>query len=340
MSSWLRSSALVLLVALAPAWAADETIRITAVRQPVDKSYRDMVKGMDLFEQMHARAPKASLRYKLYPRKRDADMHIGQLSLVGETFESPIPVAADNTFTLARNRRALAQDAFVRSERKADTMTWRADVRTPGLPPDTRRLGDLRLECLVGVEAGLISQYPGLLSRFLKLLETPQSFCGRPDLVLYLFFAERPLFGVTLRSGDRVQSLSVGYLYAGIAHGNTPQADRRYCDCEALLDRAYNLPLADESWPDDTLVELEYMERAPAAGPYAMFVGSSKDEVRAALGPSSALRFDDYEVWAYDFGPADKPRLEREELLVLFDRRDVVVGVKNRTPGLSSSNTR
>ena len=64
------------------------------------------------------------------------------------------------------------------------------------------------------------------------------------------------------------------------------------------------------------------------------------DEVRAALGPSTALRFDDYEVWAYDFGPADKPRLEREELLVLFDRRDVVVGVKNRTPGLSSSNTR
>src|SRR4051812_13495378 len=223
-----------------------------------------MVQGMDLFEERHGLAPNAVLRYRLYPRRRGTDMRIGQLFVVGESFEQPITVSADNTFTLMRDRKALAEDAFVRSERKADTMTWRADIRTPGLPADTRRLGDLRLECLVGVEAGLISQYPGFISQFLKFLQSPRGFCERAE-VPYLFFAERPLFAVTLQAGDRRQTLSVGNLYAGIAHGRTPEEERKYCDCEALLDRAYTLPLDDSSWPDDTRVELEYMGDAPMA---------------------------------------------------------------------------
>jgi hypothetical protein len=33
-----------------------------------------------------------------------------------------------------------------------------------------------------------------------------------------------------------------------------------YCDCEVLVDRTYYLPLGDTSWPDDTLVEFEYMD--------------------------------------------------------------------------------
>lgn len=315
---------------LGPAWA-DDAIRITAVRHPVDKSYRKMVSGMDLFEKTHALAPNAALRYRLYPRKRDTDMRIAQLSVVGESFERPIPVAADNTFALARDGKALAEDAFVRSERNADTMTWRADIRTPGLPPDTRRLGDLRLECLVGVEAGLISQYPGFISQFLKFLQSPRGFCERAE-VPYLFFAERPLFAVTLHAGERRQTLSVGNLYAGIAHGRTPEEERKYCDCEALLDRAYTLPLGDSSWPDDTLVEFEYLAGATAADdPYRMFVGSTKAEMRATFGEGTVIRFDNgYELWAYDFGPPQKPRLAHDELVLLFDRSDVVRATRLR----------
>jgi hypothetical protein len=330
--SWLRSSALALLLLAGPAGAADDAIHIGAVRHPVDKSYRKMVQGMDLFEERHSLAPNAVLRYRLYPRKRGTDMRIGRLFVVGESFEQPVAIAADNTFTLARDRRALAEDAHVRSERKADSMTWRADIRTPGLPADTRRLGDLRLECLVGVEAGLISQYPGFISRFLKLLQSPREFCGRME-VPYLFFAERPLFAVTLHAGERTRTLSVGNLYAGIAHGRTPEEERRYCDCEALLDRAYTLPLGDSSWPDDTLVELAPMDRAATAAndPYATFIGSRKDEVLAALGEATVIRFDSgYELWAYDFGPPQKPRLAHEELLLLFNLGDVVLATRHR----------
>ena len=328
---WLRSSALACLLVPGPAWAADDAIQITAVRHPVDKSYRKMVKGMDLFEEMHALAPDARLRYRLYPRKPGADMRIGRLYVVGESFERAVDVAADDTFALPRDRDALAEDASVRSERSADTMTWRADIRTPGLPPGVRRLGDLRLECLVGMEAGLISQYPSLVSQFFKLLESPRAFCGRAE-VPYLFFAERPLFAVTLHAGERRQTLSVGNLYAGIAHGRTPEEERRYCDCQALLDRAYTLPLGERSWPDDTLVELEYMpDAAPADDAYRTFVGATRAQVRAAFGEATVLRFEGgYELWAYDFVPPQRPRLAHDELVLLFARSDVVRATRLR----------
>ena len=111
MSRWLRNSALLLAIAFAPAWA-DDAVQVTAVRHPVDKSYRKMVQGMDLFEDMHALAPKATLRYRLYARKRGTDLHIGALYVVGDQVDMAIPVAADNSFTL---RRGLPEDALVRS---------------------------------------------------------------------------------------------------------------------------------------------------------------------------------------------------------------------------------
>src|SRR5579859_1752010 len=135
------------------------TIEITALKNPVDKSYRKMVKGMDLFDREHALAPQASLRYKLLQRKPGGEIERATVHILGRSFDEPIAVAADHTFILPRERKALEEGAVVQSERKAETMTWRADVRTPGLPSHVRRLGDLRLECEVGMEAGLVSQY-------------------------------------------------------------------------------------------------------------------------------------------------------------------------------------
>lgn len=329
MSSWLPSSFFALVLLGTPAWGADDdAVVVKAVRNPVDKSYRRMVKGMELFEEKRALAPSATLRYKLLARKRDTDMRDILVQIVGDSVMIPVNVAADQTFTLPRDWNAFREDASVRSDRKVDTMTWRAEVRTPGLAPHVRRLGDLRLECLVGVEAGLISRYPSFIDRLVGVF---LDFCNQPDAAPYLFFAERPLLSVTLESGERRQVLSVGSLYAGIPHGRTPKEIRRYCDCEVLLDRSYLLPLGDRSWPDDTRVRFEYMDAPPAGGPYAMFNGSSKQEIRAAFGEGAAIRFDNgYEVWAYDFGPPQNPRHAREELVVLFSPSGVVSNTRLR----------
>jgi hypothetical protein len=252
---------------LAPAFAqgkspADDPVAVSAMRNPVDKSYRRMVEGMELFEKRHRLAPAASLRFKLLPRHGDTDMRDIQLELVGDSFATPVALAPDNTFALERRAAALKENASVRPNRKAKTMTWRAEIRTPGLSPGVRRLGDLRLECEVGMQAGLISNYRpmlfGLLDPFLR--EGPE-YCHR-TAPRYLFFAERPVFGVTLVAGDRREALPVERLYGGASRDAQWKEDLPYCDCEALVDRAYFLPLGDVSWPDDTRVEFEYMDGA------------------------------------------------------------------------------
>jgi len=319
-SSWRRSSSFLFALLLAGRAFAQDAVVVTGKRTPVDKSYRKMVRGMDLFQEMHALAPGASLRYRLYPRKRTTDMERITVSVVGETFRLPVPVSPDSTFVIERDRKAWDMDALVRANRGTQSMTWRAEVRTPGVPADTRRLGDLRLECLVGMEADLVSHYPSFMERVMTLFQDPRSFCGQRD-VPYLFFAERPLFGVTLISGVRTRTLPVAQLYAGLTRGRTPKGDLAHCDCEVLLDRAYYVPLGDRSWPDDTLVKLEYMDSPPTDDEIdATLIGGTKADIVSGFGKATVLHFDSgFEVWAYP-GPA--------EMLVLFDPSGLVTKVR------------
>ena len=236
-----------------------EFVLVNGTRDPVDKSYRKMLKGMDLFEKMHGMAPNALLRFKLLPRQRDTKMDGIVVEIVGETVTVPAPVAADRTFTLERDQQALDENASVMPNRKANSVTWPTEIRTPGLPPNTRRLGDLRLECHVGLEAGLISNTLPVIGLVTNLIQGMLDFCNGSD-VPYLFFSERPLFSVTMVAGTRREILSVDELYAGVSFGRTSKADLAYCDCQVLLDRTYFPSLGDRSWPEDTLIEFEYMD--------------------------------------------------------------------------------
>lgn len=250
---------LALLVCFSPARAAEDAVVIKAVRDPVAKSYRKMIEGAELFEKRRAElAPAAELRFRLLPRKPDTRMEGVELEVASDNVSIPVRVAPDRTFTIERNRDALKENARVMPNRKAGTLTWRADVRTPGVPSGTRRLGDLRLECEVGMQAGLISNYPsGFWGWLDQLFTTNASYCHRPA-PRYLFFAERPVFSVTLVHGERREALPVDMLYGGATRDPDWKKDK-HCDCEALFDRVYFAPLGDTSWPDDTRVEFEYM---------------------------------------------------------------------------------
>ncbi|WP_409268396.1 hypothetical protein [Massilia sp. BHUDP2] len=249
--------------ALAQAAGQPATVKVQSTRDPVDKSYRKMIKGMERFARERALAPTAPLRFQLLPRLPTVDMTGISLRIAGDTVSVPVEVAPDNSFVLPRNETALREDAAVVANRKTTSMTWRAQIITPGLPADTRRLGDMRLECLVGVEAGLVSNSSPLFGWISNALTTPEQVCNSPN-GNYLFFAERPVFSVRLRAvngtHERVETLPFNMLYAG---GEQSKADLQYCDCQVMLDRTFYAPIWDKSWPDDTLVEFEYMQDAP-----------------------------------------------------------------------------
>ena len=234
------------------------TISAKANRDPVEKSYRRMIRGMDLFEKHHATSPNGLLRFKLLPRKRDTNMNDIVLEVIGSAVDFRVPIAPDQTFSLPRNQQAFDDDAVVIPNRRAQSMTWRTEIRTPGLPPNTRRLGDLRLECDVGLEAGLVSNERSIVSRIASAI-ADIGYCSRKD-ARYLFFADRPLFSVALISGQRKNILPVGKLYAASSDDPNLKGELPFCDCEVLIDRTYFLPLGDSSWPNETLVEFEYME--------------------------------------------------------------------------------
>ena len=330
-----------LLCACAAAGAQDKaglptvTITASAPRDPVEKSYRKMINGMDLFERRHGLAPDASLRFRLLPRRRDTDMGSIRVDVIGKLTEFVVPVAADQTFSLRRDRQAYEEDAVVSPNRKAQTMTWRTEIRTPGLPAPTRRLGDLRLECEVGMEAGLVSNNRNLLDRILGSFSRPPDYCSRRD-ARYLFFSERPLFGVTLVSGERREIQPVEKLYGGASDDPAMAQELAYCDCEVLLPRTYFLPLGDRSWPDDTLVEFEFMDDdVDLAAPTALLARddaialqrvqsaivagrSTRADVASLLGKPRIVGFDNgYEVWVYREKPQRKAG-PQSELVVLF----------------------
>ena len=83
---------------------APVTISAQANRDPVEKSYRKMVRGMDLFERQRSLSPQGVLRFKLLPRKRDTNLNNIDLVVLSERVELPVPIAADQTFTLPRHR--------------------------------------------------------------------------------------------------------------------------------------------------------------------------------------------------------------------------------------------
>jgi hypothetical protein len=250
---------LLLHAAAAFAQANVATVRVPYVRDPVDKSYRKMLEGMDRFARDHALAPAAGLRFRLYPRLPGASLDGVSLRVAGDTVSLPVALDDAHSFVLPRSEQALREDAAVVADRKSTSMTWRAWVQTPGLPPGTRRLGDLRLECRVGMDAGLVSNPSPLLGWLTDKLTTTDDVCGKPD-GSYLFFAERPVFNVRLRSGARVEDLPFAALYAG---GTQSPATLPYCDCQVLVARSYYAPIWDPAWPDDTLLEFDFMEAAP-----------------------------------------------------------------------------
>ncbi|MTW05810.1 hypothetical protein GM668_27405 [Duganella ginsengisoli] len=309
------------------------SITVPNTRDPVDKSYRKMVRGMDRYARDRALAPQSTLRFRLLPRLPTVSLDGVALKVMGDHITLPVEIAPDHSFTLERNEQAWREDAALVANRKTSSMTWRAQVISSGVPEGMRRLGDLRLECLVGMEAGLISNNARMFAWLSDLLAGPDQVCTSAD-GNYLQFTERPLFGVTLRAGDRVAVLPFRALYAG---GTQTPATLPYCDCQVLLDRSYYAPVWDRSWPDETLLEFDYMDEAPAAPPEAP---PDRNAVLARLGaPLKAITFDSgYEVWQYQYPPArrmpDHPdgTPQMAELVLLFDAEGKTVKARRREP--------
>lgn len=233
------ASLLVLNLICPPASAAeDETgdagqaVQVSGTKDPELRPYKTMLKGLDAFEAHHSMAPTAPLRFKLIAQKADLNLNDVSLRIAGEETSIALKLAEDGTFVLPRDPQALAENADLLLNKKKGLFRWRPDVHSAGVPPNMRRLGDLRLECEVrwAVEA--------------------------EDLPLMT----RTLFRA---AGGPCSSKNINVVFAAAKKGTSASlvAGERRIPLELAPDGLrYIAPLHDKSWNDDALVVLEFAD--------------------------------------------------------------------------------
>ena len=245
-----------LLSCLSPARSApDAVVEVTAVRDDRDsKSYRKILDGMEIFEKNHPLAPGATLRFKVLPRRAGVSLQGLTMQIRGEHTKIPIHLDPDMTFELPTDATAAQDDALVTTNRKAGSLTWRAEIRSPGMPANTRRLGDLLFECKVAMVADLVAYVPTPINVMITRLPDP---CLSLTINMF-YFTERPLFSVALVHGVRRSVLPSAQL-----HGPDKPVLTDLQDWYFLRDRAFMMrfkPLYEQGWPDDAMLQFDYMD--------------------------------------------------------------------------------
>jgi hypothetical protein len=261
---WLPVAALLGGSAAALADGADTSIPKVEVQGATqdrdEKSYRDMLAGMDVFDKNHGLAPTATLRFKVLPRHEGVSMEGLVLQVSGDRTGIPVPLAADQTFTLPVRPDAASDNAMVRFNRKAGSLAWRADVRSAGVPPNARRLGDLLLECKVAMAGDLVAYVHHPINMLITRMEDP---CRTLPITMF-YFADRPLFSVTLVAGSRRRIMP-----AAMLHGPTAPLMPNQEDWTFLRERVYTVKfksLYEQGWTDDTVLQFDGMDDDAPAG--------------------------------------------------------------------------
>lgn len=222
--------------------AEAEPVVISGIRNPELKTYRVMLAGLDAFDEYHAMAPDApEVRFKLRAKNDAPHVDLAGLALriAGDQVSIPLPIAADNTFSLPRDAQARAEDADLLLNKPKGGYRWSADIHSRGVPAGMRRLGDLRLECKVIV--AIAKEEIGFMLRAVVnsfLLTT--DWCAHEKVHMEKV-ETRKLSAATLIVGEQRIPLPV-----------------------SKNGMRYTPPLPDNTYPDDTLIEIAYADEAVA----------------------------------------------------------------------------
>jgi len=218
------------------AYAGDEeaaVVKVNGTKNPDIHSYRSVVAGLDAFDDHHQLAPAATqVRFRLNARSgEDLDTSTLSLRIVGDGDPIPVPFAADGTFSVPRVQAALDENAdLILNRRKGELRGW-PEIRTPGLPANIRRLGDLRLECQVQV-AIIKNDMSFLLRATLNTLLLTSDWCNIKNGQFWIQ-APGQVADAVIREGTRQQAIG-------------------------FHDKSFQIPITDASWSNEALIELQF----------------------------------------------------------------------------------
>ena len=208
-------------------------IEVKGMRDPQMQAYRSAWAGLDAFDKHRQLAPLAGpLQFRLRPRQDNPGASIKGITLgiVGKGEAIPVAIGVDGLFRIERIQAAYDDKADLVFNHKRHLFTAFAEVRTPGLPDNARRVGDLRLECQVNV-AIIKTEIPFYINVMANGVFGGSDWCSKVGV--YRSIERQGLVKAMLVHGERRQDFS-------------------------LNDIRDTIKIPDAEWPDDALLELDY----------------------------------------------------------------------------------
>ena len=209
---------------------AAASVNVKGIRDPDWKPYSAMLKGVKRFEEKHALAPGAQLRFILEPRRPDVDMHAIALRLKSDEAGMVIPLGERNIFTLPVEQGPLYEKSELTVNRKAGSVRWIPYIRSAATSNTIRRLGDLRLACEVHWAIDKDTLH--------FAMRTAMSAMGGPCN----FVSQKGTYSFT--EGRRIATATISF------NGKSAPVP--------FSGSSFTPPLREQDWSDDSLLELTF----------------------------------------------------------------------------------
>lgn len=216
--------------------AQEDRVEIPNYRDPELKSYTQMLKGLEAYQDKHEHAPDSELYFILIPKTRKYSLQDLTMRLASDDVSIPVPIDPSGVFKLPLIEQDHDGEYDLILNKPKGQFLIRPYVKSARLPDDTRRLGDLRLECEVrwAIERQEVS---AIFRTYVNMLSSGDPCTSR--FVNVRFYAPQGVESITLDA----------------AGSRTSQKVRSY--------EAYSLPLWNAALSDDSVIK--YERAAPVA---------------------------------------------------------------------------
>lgn len=230
------------------AWAQEKaeqingsSVVISSTRDPDWKNYTAFLAGMQFYEDKKSLAPHAPLQFELIKRDGVSDTGAVVIRIAGDKTWALINVGSDGLFSLPKIKQAKEDQAELLLNRKRGQYYWRPYVRTAALAENTRRLGDLRMEC--GVRWAIEQDELPLLMK--KVFNFSGGPCSSAQVQADFVSAKKIVSIIMLDQQRRLvldssRVEAQGHVYYPILH------DLSWSD-ETILEFTYEKPVENES---------------------------------------------------------------------------------------------
>ena len=221
----------------APATQVDlQTVTVTGSPSQPFKPYRAMFPGLKAYARLQASlGPQSQLRFRI-SKKDEADPSFPppasvKVSLRGPETSTVLALDADSRFELPLSQTLYDEDFDIVLNQQTQAYGWMPNVRSPNVPQNARRLGDIRLECSVFTEI-LKGDMGFAACAAINVLTLGGDICAA-KVGSFAFTAPQKLASARIVDGEKTKVLKT-------------------------WGTSFEVSVADKSWSNDALIEFEF----------------------------------------------------------------------------------